>query len=309
MKKSLAETHPFLIQEWSDKNLPLTPAQITYGSNKRVWWRGACGHEWLASPKSRTSGEKCPYCAGKRVLAGYNDLASLYPDLAREWSSRNKDLRPEGVTAGSHKKVWWKGVCGHEWQAVVKNRVQGAGCPYCSSNRLLPGFNDLASKRPELAEEWSDRNLPLKPSDVMEFTNRKVWWRCRTCGNEWETLVSIRSGGSQCPYCSGIRLLAGFNDLGTTHPEIAAEWSAKNGSLRPENVNELSRRNVWWRCKTCGHEWQAVIYTRASGSRCPVCEGREVKPGYNDPSGKGRLYSPSSSRLTRSFLISSSISR
>ena len=282
MKKSLAETHPFLIQEWSDKNLPVTPAQITYGSNKRVWWKGACGHEWLASPKSRTSGEKCPYCAGKRVLAGYNDLASLYPDLAMEWSPRNKDLRPEGVTAGSHKKVWWKGACGHEWQAVVKNRVQGAGCPYCSSNRLLPGFNDLESKRPELAEEWSDRNLPLKPSEVMEFTNRKAWWRCRTCGNEWETLISIRSGGSQCPYCSGIRLLGGFNDLGTTHPEIAAEWSAKNGSLRPENVNELSRRNVWWRCKTCGHEWQAVIYTRASGSRCPVCEGREVKPGYND---------------------------
>ena len=282
MKKSLAETHPFLIQEWSDKNQPLTPAQITYGSNKRVWWRGACGHEWLASPKSRTSGEKCPYCAGKRVLAGYNDLASLYPDLAMEWSPRNKDLRPEGVTAGSHKKVWWKGACGHEWQAVVKNRVQGAGCPYCSSNRLLPGFNDLASKHPELAEEWSDRNLPLKPSDVMEFTNRKVWWRCRTCGNEWETLVSIRSGGSQCPYCSGIRLLAGFNDLGTTHPEIAAEWSAKNGSLRPENVNELSRRNVWWRCKTCGHEWQAVVYSRVNGSDCPVCEGRAVRPGYND---------------------------
>ena len=46
MKKSLAETHPLLIQEWSDKNLPLTPAQITYGSNKRVWWKGACGHEW-----------------------------------------------------------------------------------------------------------------------------------------------------------------------------------------------------------------------------------------------------------------------
>ena len=127
MKKSLAETHPFLIQEWSDKNLPLTPAQITYGSNKRVWWRGACGHEWLASPKSRTSGEKCPYCAGKRVLAGYNDLASLYPDLAREWSSRNKDLRPEGVTAGSHKKVWWKGVCGHEWQAV-ESKIGRASC-------------------------------------------------------------------------------------------------------------------------------------------------------------------------------------
>ena len=282
MKKSLAETHPFLIQEWSDKNLPLTPAQITYGSNKRVWWKGACGHEWQVSPKSRTSGEKCPYCAGKRVLAGYNDLASLYPDLAMEWSPQNKELRPEDVTAGSHKKVWWKGGCGHEWQAVVKNRVQGAGCPYCSSNRLLPGFNDLAAKRPELAEEWSDKNLPLKPSDVMEFTNRKVWWRCRTCGNEWETLVSIRSGGSQCPYCSGLKLLTGFNDFAAMHPDLAAEWSPQNEDLKPDLINELSRRNVWWKCRTCGHEWQAVVYSRVNGSSCPICEGRAVKSGHND---------------------------
>ena len=282
MKKSLAETHPDLIQEWSDRNLPLTPPQITYGSNKRVWWKGACGHEWLASPKSRTSGEKCPYCAGKRVLAGYNDLASLYPELAKEWSSKNEDLSAEEVTTGSHKKVWWKGACGHEWQAVIKNRVQGAGCPYCISNRILPGFNDLAAVYPKIAAEWSPRNLPLKPTEVAPFANRKAWWKCRTCGNEWETLISIRSGGSTCPYCSGIRFLSGFNDLGTTHPELAEEWSERNGDLSPQDVNELSRKNVWWRCKTCGHEWQSVIYTRTNGGRCPVCEGREVKPGYND---------------------------
>lgn len=282
MKKSLAETHSFLIQEWSDKNLPLTPAQITYGSNKCVWWKGACGHEWLASPKSRTSGEGCPYCAGKRVLIGYNDLASLYPDLALEWSPRNKELSSEEVTAGSHKKVWWHGKCGHEWQAVIKNRVQGAGCPYCSSNRILPGFNDLAAVYPKIAAEWSERNLPLKPTEVAPFANRKVWWRCRACGNEWETLISIRSGGSTCPYCSGIRFLSGFNDLGTTHPDLAEEWAERNRDLRPQDVNELSRKNVWWRCKTCGHEWQSVIYTRTSGGRCPVCEGREVRPGYND---------------------------
>ena len=46
MSNSLAEVHPELVSEWSEKNLPLTPDDITFGSNKKVWWRGACGHEW-----------------------------------------------------------------------------------------------------------------------------------------------------------------------------------------------------------------------------------------------------------------------
>ena len=49
MNNSLAEVHPELITEWSEKNLPLTPDDITFGSNKKVWWKGACGHEWQTS--------------------------------------------------------------------------------------------------------------------------------------------------------------------------------------------------------------------------------------------------------------------
>ena len=49
MNNSLAGVHPELVSEWSEKNLPLTPDEITFGSNKKVWWRGACGHEWQAS--------------------------------------------------------------------------------------------------------------------------------------------------------------------------------------------------------------------------------------------------------------------
>lgn len=282
MGKSFAETHPELAAEWSDRNLPITPDQVTYGSNKQYWWHGKCGHEWLTSVKARTSGEKCPYCAGKRILVGFNDLGTIAPTLASEWSDKNNNISPQDVTAGSHKKVWWRGRCGHEWQAVIKNRVGGADCPYCSSNRILPGFNDLATVYPEVAAEWSDRNLPLKSSEVAPFANRKAWWKCRVCGNEWETLVSIRSGGSTCPYCSGIRFLSGFNDLATTHPDLSEEWSERNADLKPNAVNALSRKNVWWKCSRCGYEWQSVIYTRANGGRCPVCEGREVKPGYND---------------------------
>ena len=101
------------------------------------------------------------------------------------------------------------------WTASVKSRtVNGTGCPYCSHNFVLPGFNDLASRFPEIAAEWSERNLPLTPDQVTAFKNIKVWWKCHL-GHEWNTLISTRAGGSQCPYCSGIKLLKGFNDLKT----------------------------------------------------------------------------------------------
>ena len=88
MSNILSEVHPELVAEWSDKNLPLTPDKITYGSNKVVWWKGACGHEWQTSVKARSNGENCPICSGARVIEGINDLATLKPELADEWSSK-----------------------------------------------------------------------------------------------------------------------------------------------------------------------------------------------------------------------------
>lgn len=282
MSNSLASVHPELIPEWSERNLPLTPDKITFGSNKRVWWKGACGHEWETSVKARSKGEKCPICSGARVIEGINDLVTLKPLLAQEWSEKNK-LKPTEVSVASHKKIIWKCKHGHEWEASVKSRtINGTGCPYCSHNKVLAGFNDLASQYPDIAAEWSDRNLPLLPTMVTAFANSKAWWKCRDCGNEWYTLISTRAGGSRCPYCSGYTLLKGFNDLATTHPDIAAEWSERNYPLMPDEVNAKSRHNVWWKCKTCGNEWKSVINARVKGTVCPVCADRTVLAGYND---------------------------
>ena len=282
MSNILSEVHPELVAEWSDKNLPLTPDRITYGSNKVVWWKGACGHEWQTSVKARSNGENCPICSGARVIEGVNDLATLKPELADEWSSKNDPLKPTMVTTGSHKKVIWRDKYGHEWTATVKSRaLNGTGCPYCSHNKILVGFNDLASQRPQIASEWSERNYPLKPDMVTVFANRKVWWRCSK-GHEWNTLISTRSGGSGCPYCSGQLLLKGFNDFATTHPQLAQEWSDRNLPLAPDMINEKSRRNVWWKCRECGYEWQSVVYARVKGTVCPVCADRAVMAGYND---------------------------
>ena len=217
--------HPELVSEWSEKNLTLTPDDITFGSNKKVWWRGACGHEWQASVKARSNGEKCPICSGARVIAGINDLATLEPLLVKQWSKKNK-IKPIEVSIGSHKKVIWRCKKGHEWEAAVKSRtINKTGCPYCSYNKVLAGFNDFATLMPDIAAEWSDRNYPLLPTQVTVFANRKAWWKCKDCGREWNTLISTRSGGSKCPYCSGYIFLKGFSDLQTTHPEIASEMN------------------------------------------------------------------------------------
>ena len=245
MNNSLAEVHPELVSEWSEKNLLLTPDDITFGSNKKVWWKGACSHEWQTSVKARSSGEKCPICSGARVIVGINDLATLEPLLVKQWSKKNK-IKPTEVSIGFHKKVIWRCEKGHEWEAAVKSRtINKTGCPYCSHNKVLAGFNDLATLQPDIAAEWSDRNYPLLPTQVTVFANRKAWWRCKDCGREWNTLISTRSGGSKCPYCSGYitQILVPTASMQRSRPKAAKSRFELIGSVKnipkKKSLNDL----------------------------------------------------------------------
>ncbi len=132
----------------------------------------------------------------------HRSLAEERPDLVLQWSPDNK-IDPATVSACSHIKALWTCDKGHVWKSSVKNRVLAdSSCPYCAHRVVLKGFNDLATLYPDIAKEWSDRNLPLLPSNVMAFANKKVWWRCDN-GHEWYALISSRSGGHGCPYCCG----------------------------------------------------------------------------------------------------------
>lgn len=274
MENSLSRMRPHLVSEWSDKNLPLTPDTVTFGSNKIVWWKGACGHEWQTSIKTRSAGEQCPICSGARVLRGYNDFESKFPELAKEWSPKNEPLRPSMITAATHRKVIWQCKLGHEWTASVKSRtVNGTGCPYCSHNFVLPGFNDLASRFPEIAAEWSEKNLPLTPDAVNEKSTKNVWWKCNTCGYEWKAVVKARVKGGMCPVCAERAVLQGYNDLETTDPHLLSEWDyEKNSKWTPSNVSRNSMKVVWWKCGA-GHSYRAKITDRTIEQKgCPQCE-------------------------------------
>jgi hypothetical protein len=194
------------------------------------------------------------------------------PEIAHEWNhEKNGRLKPEVITAGSRKKVWWVCSKGHEWQATIASRNSGNGCPYCSGRRATKGENDLQTINPALAKEWNyKRNGESKPEDHSINTPKKVWWVCNK-GHEWQARISHRNNGSGCPYCSGRNAVAGENDLQTVNPSLAKEWNyEKNDGLTPADVLPNSNKKVWWKCSN-GHEWQAAIYNRSNGRGCPEC--------------------------------------
>lgn len=128
-------------------------------------------------------------------------FAEMCPALVCEWSRRNA-FEPDQVLYGSNKKIIWNGVCGHTWTGTPKNRYNGHGCPVCSGNLIIAGINDFAAVFPEVAKEWSERNLPATPQEFGAHFNKSFWWKCGTCGREWQARIADRADGHGCPYCA-----------------------------------------------------------------------------------------------------------
>lgn len=134
-KKSLAITHPYLINEWVEcENPDITPYNCTASSKYKVKWKCNNGHVWDARIKNRANGSKCIYCVGQKTIKGQNDLSTLYPELAEQWDyEKNNGLLPYDFLPYSNKKIWWKCKLGHSWDATIGHRVNGTGCPKCYS--------------------------------------------------------------------------------------------------------------------------------------------------------------------------------
>ena len=272
--------NPELLEEWDfEKNGDLRPDKIAYGTAKKVWWKCHAGHSFLASPNVRTNAKQgCPVCSGRRVLKGYNDLASVRPDIAEEWDyERNAPFCPEEFLPGSSRKFWWHcGKEGHSWKTSIVHRVSGTGCPFCAGKRIVPGKGSIRDLTPQLMEEWDyEKNTNINPEEISRGSNRKVWWKCKRYGHSWKAVVGSRAiAGNGCPYCGGTRVLKGFNDLETLCPELMEEWNYdKNIGIDPGHLGSKSSEVCWWKCVN-GHEWLTSISDRANGNGCPYCSGK-----------------------------------
>ena len=288
LKNSFAHRYPQMAKEWDyEKNGGLRPECFMPYTHRKVWFKCKNGHSWKTAISNRARDKcDCPYCSNQKVLVGYNDLATKFPSVVKEWNyEKNGSLLPSDIVFGSNKRVWWQcSVCGHEWQAIVSTRtVRGYGCPKCADRlagkkKAEPKLgSSLADLHPRIAKEWNhERNNGLLPSQVACGSGRKVWWKCSK-GHEWETAVNARVRETNCPFCSNKRVLVGYNDLATLKPDLAEEWDyEKNGDLLPTMVVVGSHKKVWWRCKDCGYEWRTYVNKRSrENTGCPNCRKRK----------------------------------
>ena len=264
----LATTHPDLAIEADGWD----PETISYGSQKKMSWKCVNGHKFLASVGSRSGGNGCPVCSNRKFQEGANDLKTQFPAIAGEADGWD----PKKVISGSGEKKSWRCPLGHKFEATVISRTsRGTGCNICAGKKIQTGFNDLATKFPEIAEEafgWD-------PKLVSPGTHKKYPWVCQK-GHQYEMAPHLRTGSQKqgCSYCVGRSILAGYNDLATTHPSIAKEADGWD----PTTISAGSHEVKDWKCSN-GHSFRVNPNQRTSRtSNCPTCANLKIEKGFND---------------------------
>lgn len=273
-KTDLATANPSLAAQLVDQSLATT---LTSRSYKRVEWRCEKGHIWEASVGQRVDGYNCPYCNNKKILVGFNDLATTHPEYAATLADKSI---AKTIRCGSYKKVEW--ICqqdsSHRWMTPPRTRLHADvlhGCPICQNQQIIVGYNDLKTTHPELASQLVDQSLA---TTLVSGSVKRVEWCCEK-GHKWVATPNSRVAKNHgCPYCSGLLAIPGETDLATVNPDIASELVDQ--SLATELLPS-SQRKVLWRCKN-GHTWSTTPHNRTHGKGCPYCANKKVLVGFND---------------------------
>ena len=205
-----------------------------------------------------------------------NLLIDYHPDLLTEWDyekNKHADIDVNKITCKSNVKAYWK-CCEyeHSFKMSIKDKINGKRCPYCSGRKLLIGFNDLQTKYPDLvASEWDYENNDCKPYDYTYKSTIKVSWRCNECNGHYEMQICFKVNGCGCPYCSGKRVLQGYNDLQSKYPElVASEWDwIENGRhhIKPDSITTGSKTKAYWKCHTYNGSYRMAVYHKTGKTK------------------------------------------
>jgi hypothetical protein len=190
---------------WHPTKNDLLPDEVTRTSNKKVWWLCELQHETHSHISTKVLGRgACSTCSGKTLQKGFNDLASVRPEIASLWHpTKNGELSPSDITQFSNQRVWWLCELGHDWKKDVNGRSQGRGCPFCAYKKCWSGFNDMATTHPHLLDEWDFGKNELDPTKIIAGGKHLAFWTCDKHGSYKATTLNRAFGlESGCPNCS-----------------------------------------------------------------------------------------------------------
>ncbi len=246
------------------------PKAVLASSKERLVWKCELGHTWTANVQTRIlQNTRCPYCVGTKTWPGFNDLATLYPEiaaLAHGWD-------PTLVRPHSHTVMQWRCAKGHLYKRGVARMVALATCSVCTGRSVQQGVNDLATSHPLVAA----RALSFDPTKYSAGSLRTETWEC-TQGHTYKQTIYKAAQGQQCGVCANRSVATGVNDLATTHPYTAKELR----DPEPSTITCGSATIGTWRCVN-GHAYQMEIRRKTLEQRpCPHCSPRNLQPGVND---------------------------
>lgn len=221
----------YLLDEWDYDENELLPEEIGAKSDTRNFsWKiiflcnetGYHLFQWNIYVNAKTKGWEYPYITNRAIWKGYNDFETRcklkHMDyLLEEWDyEANVDLNPDQISyRNTHKQIYWKIKAKHpitgemidlKWTTTTYNRYCGSKCSYLNGYKVLSGYNDLSTLRPDIAEEWDyEKNENLKPTDCSLGSTKCVYWKCKKCGNSWKAQITDRTtrgyGCSKCNSC------------------------------------------------------------------------------------------------------------
>ena len=284
---SLAAKYPDIASMWSNKN-ELSADQVRPNYKSGIWNCPVCHGNFNAEIIEMVNGEAdCPYCNDRMPLSGFNTLAAKYPDIADMWSDQN-ELSSDQVLPNTNIANWTCPICHGDYPARIIEIVNGeANCPYCNNRKVLPGFNSLADKYPDISKMWSDQN-ELSPNQVLPNTNTAVWI-CPTCHGDYPArIIDVINGVTDCPYCSGRKALPGKTSFAALHPDLMEDWDyiANYCLINPDEILDTYSQKVWWNCKRSSeHKYplspaDKVFYQKRHRESCPYCKGRRRKKKF-----------------------------
>lgn len=353
--ESLAELHPVIAKEWSNRNGNITPFMIKPNRHEKYYWEDEYHHEWYASPNQRVGcGSGCPIC---------NKHSTSYPEQFLYWAFKQLYVNTENrqkvfgleydITIPEiplfieySAKNWHEGKekLSKKKRELCKNHnidyieiIADRNCneieiendyirynPHYNSNKTLINvlqiifkkynqdinqldINDIQNKafeyskglielskrlstiRPDLANEFvEDLNNGLKSENLTPGSSIEVIWECPNCHITYTAKVCSRNRGTGCPICKSKKIIEGFNDLQTRRPDITNNiWDFDSNdkiNLKPTKVAVNSHIYAYFRCQECGYLQYTSISdkTKKKPNGCPVCANKIVIAGYND---------------------------
>ena len=269
-----------IVDQWSCKN-DFLPEEVYYNTTSPVLWECPTCSGTYAFPVSdkREGNVSCPYCNGRRVLSGFNEIPSW---LIKEYSLKNEVPISEYPVNSVHKVLWTCPTCHGDYLYRMCDREIGDdSCPYCRHKKILSGFNSFEDTDPDLAKEWSSDNPDL-PSEYMKSSWYRALWTCPTChGNYFYRICDRELDDDSCPYCRNLKVLPDFNSLPDLAPELVNEWSSENPDL-PSEYTRSSTHRALWTCSSChGDYFYRICNRELDDDSCPFCRGKKVLLGFN----------------------------